>query len=452
MTKTDWTPDSQPIEEADPFSATGMFLSALGKESDQPQKQSEENAAQPVVRLDTRQPGWPAEQAPSAPATPATPATPARGGAQQGSPGEFTRLFQAAQPPRAVSSEGQEVQLQAPSAEPKQAPPTAPGEFTRIFVKPVEAKPAERIPAPPARAIPEAAPVPHPAPGSPRLKGFSSGASDSASAEGGATQFFQPRPSAPAPAPVPRVQAYTPPTPVPAPPAEEFKWPQQPEVRAIEGPVDPGAGSTSVTGLFASLGSAGQRQEEIKAQPAEPLPSFFPAPAAAPSGDESGSVTRLIQRLSEGVRTTPPVEAAPPPAASTEPPSPALDTGPGEFTRMISAGQFQAPAVAPVQPAVAPPPPPAPAFSIPTAAPPLPMPHAPAMAMPAAPRPAAAPAPPPIPAPRIELPKVPVPKPAPPALAAPAGKFQEMVPILLVVNTFLLIVLIVLVAFALKAR
>jgi hypothetical protein len=50
------------------------------------------------------------------------------------------------------------------------------------------------------------------------------------------------------------------------------------------------------------------------------------------------------------------------------------------------------------------------------------------------------------------LPKVPVPKPAPPALAAPVGKFQEMVPILLVVNTFLLLVLIVLVIFALRAK
>ena len=447
MTKTDWTPDSQPIEEADPLSATGMFLSALGNESEQPRKQSEESAAQPVVRLDTKQPAWPAEQA----LAPSAPAAPASGGAQQGSPGEFTRLFQAVQPPHAVPSAGQEVPAPAPSFEPKQAPSSGAGEFTRIFVKPVEAKPAERIPLPPARAIPEAAPAPHPAPGSPRMKGFSSGASDSASAEGGFTQFFQPRASAPASAPAPRVQAYTPPTPAPAPPAEEIKWPRQPEVRASEGSVDPGAGSTSVTGLIASLSSGGPRQEEIRPKPLEPLPSFPPAPPAAPSPDESGSVTRLIQRLSEGVRATPPVEAAQPPTAATEPPSPAIDTGPGEFTRMISASQFKAPAGAPIQPAAAPPPP-APAFSIPTAAPPLPTPAAPAMAMPATPRPPAAPAPPPIPAPRIELPKAPVPKPAPPAIAAPAGKFQEMVPILLVVNTFLLLVLIVLVIFALKGK
>jgi hypothetical protein len=71
--------------------------------------------------------------------------------------------------------------------------------------------------------------------------------------------------------------------------------------------------------------------------------------------------------------------------------------------------------------------------------------------MPAAPKPAAAPAPPPIPipVPKIEVAKAPVPKPATPA---PAGKFQEMVPILLVVNTFLLLALMVLEIFALRAK
>jgi hypothetical protein len=71
--------------------------------------------------------------------------------------------------------------------------------------------------------------------------------------------------------------------------------------------------------------------------------------------------------------------------------------------------------------------------------------------MPAAPKPAA-PAPPAFQAPKFDLPKPAPPAFAPPALAAPKSKLEEMVPILLVVNTFLLIVLIVLVAFALKAR
>ncbi len=451
MSKNDWTPEGQPTEEADPLSATGMFLSALGKESNPPQQQPEESLAQPVVRLEAKQPAWPAEQA-LAPSAPASPASPASGGS---SPGEFTRLFQAAQAPSAVPEKTPAVQPTAPSVEPKQMPASAPGEFTRIFVKSSGAPAVDRPPAPPARAIPESSPVPHPAASPSRLKGFSSGASDSASAEGGFAQILQPRPSAPAPAAAPRVQAYTPPTPAAAMPAEEIKWPRQPEFSAGEAPVDPGAGSTSVTGLFASLNSSGLREEQIRPQAVEPPPTFSPAPPAAPSEAESGSVTRLIQRLSEGVRATPPVEAPPPPAASAAPVSQALDSGPGEFTRMINAGQFKAPASAPVQPAAAPPPP-EPAFSFPAAAPPMPMPPASNLAMPVAPRPAAAPAPPPIPAPppapRIELPKAPVPKPAPPAAAAPAGKFQEMVPILLVVNTFLLLVLIVLVIFALRAK
>jgi hypothetical protein len=446
MTNTDWTPEGQPSEEADPLSATGMFLSALGKESDQPQKQPEERAAEPVVRLETKQTAWPSEQAPSP-----SPANPASAGATQGSPGEFTRLFQAAQPPRATPPQAPAVQSPAPTIEPKPAPASAPGEFTRIFVKPAEARPADRPFAPLARSTPEPASAPQAAPGSPRMKGFSSGSSDSASVEGGFTQFFQSRPSAPAPAPTPRVQAFTPPTPPPAMPAEEIKWPHQPEFNAVKSSASPEAGATSATGLFASLGAAGQHQEEVRPQPVEPPPSFSPAPPAAPSSDESGSVTRLIQRLSEGVRATPQAEAPQPPEAPAGPPSQALDSGPGEFTRMISASQFKAPAGAPVQPAAAPPQPPppfsmpaAPPFSVPTAAPP--------MAMPPAPKPAAAPAPPAFQAPKIELPPAPVPKPAPPALAAPAGKFQEMVPILLVVNTFLLLVLIVLVIFALKAR
>jgi hypothetical protein len=44
------------------------------------------------------------------------------------------------------------------------------------------------------------------------------------------------------------------------------------------------------------------------------------------------------------------------------------------------------------------------------------------------------------------------PKLAPPALAAPKGKLEAMVPILLVVNTFLLIVILLVVVFAMKGK
>ncbi len=428
MTKTDWTPESQPSEEADPLSATGMFLSALGKESDQPQKQPEESAAQLVARLETKQ-----AVASSSPA----PASSVSAGAPQGSPGEFTRLFQAAQTPIAAPPQVSAVQTPAPSIEPKPAPSSAPGEFTRILLRPSEAKPADRPPTPLARSIPEP-PAPHAAPGSPRMKGFSSGASDSASAEGGFTQFFQSRPPASAPAPTPRVQPFSPPPP-PSTSAEEVKWPRQPDSSSVESPVAGGASTPSATNLFASLASGGQRQEEIRQQPVQPLPSFSPAPPAAPSSEESGSVTRLIQRLSEGVRATPQAET---PAGPAEPPSPALNSGPGEFTRMISMSAVKASTGAPIQPAAAPL----------ASAPPFSIPAAPPMAMPPAPKPAAAPAPPAFQAPKIEFPPAPVPKPALPAAPAPVGKFQEMVPILLVVITFLLLVLIVLLIFALRAK
>jgi hypothetical protein len=54
-------------------------------------------------------------------------------------------------------------------------------------------------------------------------------------------------------------------------------------------------------------------------------------------------------------------------------------------------------------------------------------------------------------APQFTPPAIPVPAPVPP-LAAPKGKLEAMVPILLVVNTFLLVVVLVVVVFALKGR
>jgi len=41
---------------------------------------------------------------------------------------------------------------------------------------------------------------------------------------------------------------------------------------------------------------------------------------------------------------------------------------------------------------------------------------------------------------------------APPALAAPKSKLEAMVPILLVINTFLLLVLLIVVIFLIKTR
>jgi hypothetical protein len=42
--------------------------------------------------------------------------------------------------------------------------------------------------------------------------------------------------------------------------------------------------------------------------------------------------------------------------------------------------------------------------------------------------------------------------PAPPVIAAPKGKLEALVPMLLVVNTFLLVVILIVMVFLIKAR
>jgi hypothetical protein len=74
------------------------------------------------------------------------------------------------------------------------------------------------------------------------------------------------------------------------------------------------------------------------------------------------------------------------------------------------------------------------------------MPPVPAVAPPALQATAAAPAP------RLGPPKVQAPALAPPALAAPKSKLEAMVPVLLVINTFLLVVILMVVIFALKGK
>ena len=218
MTNKDRITEGQPSEEADPLSATGMFLSAFGKEMDAPQTRPEEGLAQPANRLETKPPVRRTEQTTAPPAA-LSPENSAVGGAPKGPPGEFTQMFQAVQNPPKTTPQAPPVQPMASSVEARQSTPAAPGEFTRIFVRSVEANPADRTFTPAPRAVPEAPPAPNPAAGPSRMKGFSSGASDSASAEGGFAQVIQARPTAPAPAP--RSQPSTPPFPTPPMPSEE---------------------------------------------------------------------------------------------------------------------------------------------------------------------------------------------------------------------------------------
>jgi hypothetical protein len=124
---------------------------------------------------------------------------------------------------------------------------------------------------------------------------------------------------------------------------------------------------------------------------------------------ESGSVTNWMKKLSEDVEPQP---VTPLPPAGVTPP-PAAPSDPGEFTRIMSGDAGRAAIGGPVAPA---------------------------------------PAVPKVQAPAIEPPKLAAPKVAPPAVAAPKSKLQEMLPILLVLNCFLLLVLIVLVVFVLMRK
>lgn len=435
MTKTDWTPEPEHTQDTDPLSATGMFLRAFGSEATEPNKQPEEKLTEPIAASEAKKTPTLAEQLlGSSQSTPAP--SSASGTPHHDTPGEFTRIFQAAATPQAAPQ-----QPPAPPpirvSEPKQAAAPAPGEFTRIFLKP--AAPA------PARPTPSTPPASHSDSNSPRMKGFSTpGVSDSASAEGNFTKFFQSRPATPAPAPPPQVPRPSYPTPSTA-PAEEFKWPREPDPSAGQRPADEAGASQSATGLFASLSSSpAPREQSVSSRSFEPLPSFSPVQPPEPSTVESGSVTRLIQRLSQGTRTAPAEEVLQPAAEAAEVPPPAVSSEPGEFTRIISGSAIKASVSTPAPSAATPAPTPVPASPMPV---PVAMPH---LAAPSVPAPAIAP--PAVQASKIAPPQVAAPKVAAPAVAAPKSKLQEMLPLLLVVNTFLLIVLIIVVIFALRAK
>lgn len=424
MTKNDQNSGPEPPEQADSFSATAMFLKAFDADAKKPSEPAAQPAPWPAANSGDRQAYAPAAPPPSA-----------------NGPGEFTQMFNSlGQRPASAPPPPRETPPQAATHVVK-GPPAAPadqgsGDITRIFVP--GATPAN---APPARPPEETLRPAPPSAGPSRSKGFSSpGVSDSASAEGSFTQFFSntPRPAAspqssvPPPPPAPAPAPYNPP------PAPDTSWKNDPFFRPVEKSSAAENPSPSVTSILSSLATSGPGSSAPRApEPApyrpEPLPSYAPPKPA----EEAGGVTRLIQRLAQ----EPPASAAPPPSAPP-PPAPA-GSGPGEFTRMIQGlGARPASPAAPAAPA--PPPPAAPVFAMP-APPPMPKIAPPPMAAHAAPAP-----------PAFAAPAVPaIPKPAPPpplAIAAPKTKLEAMVPILLVINTFLLVLLLVVVIFLIKAR
>lgn len=420
------TDDSKPgqsrPDEADPLSATAMFLRALDQ-------QSEAKPAEPA--------GAKVERGTAAERTQAPPV-----GSRPGNSGsEFTEIFGKPLQPTSEFSMRSAPTQQVPAAEPvRPAEPVgsqSPGEFTRIFVKDPTppAKPAARsfeerqegVPSQPARS-----------------KGFSSpGVSDAASGEPGFTQIFKPVPGGRGAG-------------SPAQPGQPFVPSSRPEAARSDAqfgrPSDPpnaAKADLSITSLIESLsspsaGASGPRAPEPAPYRPDPLASYQPSAAkpAPPSDFESGGVTRFIQRLAD-----PPAAQ---PAPAPPPPIREANAGPGEYTRIISLASPAAsapPAPSPA-PAGAQAPEPGISFARP-AAPPLPQ-NPIHVAMPPAAAPAA-PAPPAFAAPPVPAPRLPA-APAPPTAAAPKGKLEAMVPMLLVVNTFLLVIILVVMIFLIKSR
>ncbi len=419
-------------EEDDPLSATAMFFRTLDQ-------QSGGKPAEPAAKIDF------GASEPAAGGQVAAPSRPQSGFEK----GEFTAIFGSGNPttppapppapPRPAPSEVSPPQW----SEQDPAAKHGHGEFSRIFVKGASAapQPSARIPDPATEATP------------PRAKGFSSpGVSDAASAQTSFSQFFKP-PSKPESAPAQPIQprsvaSFRPETPRTSSAPDPFRS-ESPFDTPVNKPISSGQDPQSITSLIQSLSSqpssgAGSRASEPSPYRSESQPPFQPvAKPSAPPEFESGGVTQFIQRLAE----MPPAPQVETPVA---PPIREHGSGPGEYTRIISAPTrpvASAPAAPTASPAPAAVPLPTPAFVRPVvpAMPVVPaIPSTPAIASHHAPMPAMQP--PAIPAPHLP------PMPAPPAVAAPKGKLEALVPMLLVVNTFLLVAILVVMIFLIKAK
>jgi hypothetical protein len=393
-------PGAEGAGQSDPLSATGMFLSAFRTEPEQPVDPAQDSATQLFAVEGKSGPTPGAERGLpfSPPPAHATPVDPSLGAPKPASPGEFTQMFRSLEPspapppPTPASSTPSQSAFQNTARQ-------EPGEFTRMFVTA-----ASSPEVPPAPAAPNSTPF---APlSTPKIRGFSApGVSDSASAEGSFTQLFR-TPSSPPPAPP--VQTFAP-LPSAPPKAAEPVWPQTPDPVASRDATKP----DGLSQLFRSLSAENE-----------------PPPAAAPPAAKPASVTMLMQKLTQDLQS--PAASPPAPAAA----APAASSGPGEFTRIMAGGVANPPANAkPAMPVPAPPAFPAgvPAVQAPVFAPP----PVPAVAVPQAP---------PVAVPPVQAPNVAASGPP------PKTKLQQMLPMLLVLNAFLIVVLILLLVFALKSK
>ncbi|MGI8773226.1 MAG: hypothetical protein ACR2JE_17525 [Acidobacteriaceae bacterium] len=367
--------------------------------------------------------------------------------------GDFTRIF--SRLPKAPEVQLREAQL--PKAEPRSAPGNTPapedkqeaepGEFTRLMrsVSAEEGPKKREVPGDDRldRAAPPAAPI----------RGFSApGVSDAVSGTAGVTGFF----AAPAGKPPPSSSS------------DSFAD------KAVPAKQESGSSDRSSEAFFRSLdhsddlqrsGDRSARQEpsaggftqlfrsldEREGAPKANAPLDARSPAASPVRQQAGEgldakpgeFTRLMQSLSkESSGDAPAGEkpltgVRPVPAASPSQPPAQASTGPGDFTRIISSSMLREEAVMREEAA-----------------------NAPKPARPTAERP---PAPPPVPPPSIPRPPSfafgappagAAPTPAAPQVPMPAppsqSKLQAYLPVLLVINAFVLAVLILLVLFALR--
>lgn len=341
--------------------------------------------------------------------------------APQQEPGDFTRIFLQVQAPAVEIPGPTETTGRRSSGAPVQVPQardTGPGEFTQFMSR------LGRVP-------PESSTV-HQEPGLPgspaarQLKGFSTpGASDFASVgPSGVAEFLQTPPTA--------AQASTPARfegdrVIPPPVQSRSDTQEQPisfAPRRAEGPGPSRGEAGEFTRLMQSLSDTGSHPMH---DGTGPLTTSTAGPAVSPKfpaglSAESGEFTRLMQGLSPA--TSPESEALPGfERVAVAPPPQTVSNQSGGYTRIISgsllreAQQAQS-APNPTTTAAAGQP-----FS---GLPPMPIPHTP--------------------------PTVPIPHaPGLPAVN-PKGKLERYLPLLLILNGFLLAVLILLVAFSLRSR
>ena len=352
-------------------------------------------------------------QPPPEPASPAPAPTPVSGSSAGSGAGAFTQMFQ-------TLSSGEESSPIAP-ATPSQ--PAAATGFTQMFQSLSGTKETAAQPPVTPAAFEPATSAPKPGPGAFTQMFSQIGAQNAPQQDPLASLKQEPPP--------PANFQFSPAT--PAADANPFRNTQ---------PAPPAQGG--FTQLFQALGN------EDAAPPKEP-PPFMPPVAATPAPPAAGGFTQLLRTLNTEAAPPQPQSVTPQPLPPA-PPAPLPSSGPGEFTRIISGsmlreaqGQNVPPGSPPVMPAQQGGAQPAafqmpqpPAFpKIPTAPPPMPQMHVGGGSAPQMPhlQPTAFAFPP---------------APAPPAPQPAQSKLQQYLPLILVVNVFVLIVVILIVVFALR--